>query len=529
MFSIQLIHRAFISEAEMKVVPELNAVKKDWRKVDIKIALCYPNVYRAGMTGLTVKLLYALLNARGDVLCERFFIPTMREGWRSLESNQPLNRFDIVAFTLQYEEDYPNVLRMLLESDIPLRNEDRREDDPLIIAGGPCATGNPEPMADYIDLFVIGEAEPVIDQILDEIKVSRKPRKHIENLADIKGVYLPSISDGAERAWVQNLNEAFHPLAQQIPLVEDDSPYMPIFGKAFTVEVVRGCNRSCRFCLIGHIWRPKRERSLDRVISIIDEGAKYTPVNKIVLIGASLFAYQHLEDLCEFIVSRGFELSVSSLNPEIITERLADSLRKGNQRTVTVAPDAATVKMRSVIGKRMKEDALIRAAKILLSRGVKQLKMYFIIGLPEETPEDIIAIADLSKKVADVGYGSQSIHLSINPLIPKPHTPFQRIRTPSVPYLRGCLKLVKKELKNDGRFIISTLDPRHAQIQALLSLGDREVGRAIESVARHGGGLGTWRRALKECRINLEKYIGEKSCEEPMPWDKIRIHPYIVS
>jgi len=509
----------------MRIVPELNVIKKDWRRVDVKVALCYPNVYRAGMTGLTVKLLYALLNAREDVLCERFFVPTLREGWRSLESNQPLNKFDIVAFTLQYEEDYPNVLRMLIESGIPPRRENRREDDPLIIAGGPCATGNPEPLADYIDLFVIGEAEPVMDNLLDAIKISKKPRKRIEELAGLKGVYLPDISDTAERVWVRNLDEALHPLAQQIPLVEDKSPYMPIFGRVFTVEVVRGCNRSCRFCLIGHIWRPKRERSLEKIISIIDEGTKYTPINKISLIGASLFAYHHLEDLCESIVSRGFEISISSLSPASITERLADSITRGNQRTVTVAPDAATVKMRSIIGKRMKEEDLISAAKILLSRGVKQLKMYFMIGLPEETPEDIIAIAELSKKVADAGYGSRSIHLSINPIIPKPHTPFQRIKTPSVAYLRDCLKLVRKELKSDGRFLISMLDPRHAQIQALLSLGDREVGRAIEFVARHGGGLGTWRRAFKEYRINLEKYIGEKSLEEPMPWDKIKIYP----
>jgi len=507
----------------MMIVPELNVIKKDWRKVDVKIALCYPNIYRAGMTGLTVKLLYTLLNAREDTLCERFFVPTLREGWRSLESNQPLNKFDIVAFTLQYEEDYPNVVRMLLKSGIPPRIENRREDDPLIIAGGPCATGNPEPLADYIDLFVIGEAEPVMDKILDEFKGSRRPRKRIEELADLKGVYLPNVSDTAERVWVRNLNEALHPLTQQIPLVEEESPYMPIFGKAFTVEVVRGCYRSCRFCLIGHIWRPKRERSFENLISIIDKGTKYTPVNKISLIGASLFACQHLEDLCEFIVSRGFELSVSSLNPESITERLADSLRRGNQRTVTVAPDAATVKMRSVIDKMMREEALISAAKILLSHGVKQLKMYFMIGLPEESPEDIIAIAELSKKVADVGYGSRSIHLSINPLIPKPHTPFQWIKTSSVPYLRECLKLIRKELKGDGRFIISTLDPRHAQIQALLSLGDREVGRAIEFVARRDGGLGSWRRALKECGINLERYVGEKDSREPMPWDKIKV------
>jgi len=509
----------------MTVVPELNTIKKDWRKVDVKVALCYPNTYRAGMTGLTVKLLYGLLNAREDVLCERFFVPTRREGWRSWESNQPLSRFDIIAFTLQYEEDYPNVVRMLLESDIPPRIENRRGEDPLIIAGGPCATANPEPLADYIDLFVIGEAEPVIDQLLDEIKISGKPRKRIEELTDLKGVYLPRFSDTVERVWIRNLNEAFHPLAQQVPLVEERSPYMPIFGKAFDVEVVRGCNRACRFCLIGHIWRPKRERSLENLISIINRGTKYTPVSKISLIGASLFDYQHLEDLCEAIVSRGFDLSVSSLSPGSITERLADLLAKGHQRTATVAPDVATEKMRCVTGKIVKEEALINAAKILLSGGVKRLKIYFMIGLPEETLEDVKAIAEISKKVADVGYGFRSIHLSINPLVPKPHTPFQREKTPPVSYVRSCLKLIRKELKADGRFIISTLDPRHVQIQALLSLGDREVGRAIEFVARHGVGLGTWRRALKEYRINLEKYTGKKDPEEIMPWSKIRIHP----
>jgi len=507
----------------MRVIPELNTIKKDWRRVDLRIAFCYPNIYRAGMTGLTVKLLYALLNAREDVLCERFFIPTLREGWRSLESGQPLSRFNIIAFTLQYEEDYPNVLRMLLESNIPPRRESRRDKDPLIIAGGPCAAGNPEPLADYIDLFVIGDAEPVIDLILDEIISSGRPRRSLEDLACIKGVYVPDISEGAERVWVQDLNKAPHPLAQQIPLVEDGSPYMPIFGKAFTVEVVRGCNRSCRFCLIGHICRPKRERSLEKILSIIDEGTRYTPVKKISLIGASLFDYQHLGELCESIVSRGFELSVSSLSPESITERLADSLRMGNQRTVTIAPDAATVKMRSIIGKMMKEEDLMNAAKILLDHEVRQLKMYFMIGLPEETPEDVAAIAKLSKKIADLGYGPKSIHLSINPLIPKPHTAFQRIGIASVPYLRECFKIIRRELRNDGRFTISMLDPRHAQIQALLSLGDREIGKIIEFVARHGNGLGTWRRALKEYGINLERYISEKDSEESLPWEKIKV------
>lgn len=507
----------------MEAIPELNIIKKDWRKVDVKVALCYPNVYRAGMTGLTVKLLYALFNARRDTLCERFFIPTFKEGWRSLESNQPLKRFDIVAFTIQYEWDYPNVLRMLLKSNIPLKSKERREDDPLIIAGGPCVIGNPEPLADYIDIFVIGDAEPIIDQVIDLVKLHRKPRKRMEEFADIKGIYVPSLSNETERVIVENLDEAPHPLAQQVPLVGEDSPYMPIFGKAFTVEVVRGCNRRCRFCLIGHTYYPKRERSLEKVTSIIEEGLRYTPVNKISLIGASIFEYKHLENLCEFIVSRGLEFSISSLSPKSITERLAELLRRGGQRRATIAPDGATMKTRRIIGKIMDDEEIVNAARILLSRGVKYLKMYFMIGLPGEDLEDVVAIADLSKRVADAGYGSRSVHLSINPLIPKPHTAFQWVKTPSVAYIRNCLRMIKKELGNDKRFVIDTYDPRYAQIQALLSLGDRKIGEAIDLVARWSGGLGSWRRALKKCGIRIEEYIGEKPRDKPMPWDKIKV------
>ncbi|RLI40870.1 radical SAM protein [Candidatus Bathyarchaeota archaeon] len=509
----------------MSVVPEVNVIKKDWRKVDLKVALCYPNIYRAGMSGLTVKLLYALINARGDIVCERFFIPTGRESLRSLESNQPLRKFDVVAFTLQYEEDYPNVIRMLLESGIPPRKNDRRKDDPLVIAGGPCATGNPEPLADYIDLFVIGEAEPVIYRILDEIKSFRYPRDQIEELADVKGIYLPDVTDHAERVWIRNLDDALHPLAQQIPLVDDDSPYMPIFGKTFTLEVVRGCNRGCRFCLIGHICRPKRERSLEKLKSIIDEGIEYTPANKVTLVGASLFAYKHLEDLCEYIVSRGLELSVSSLSPESITDRLAELLRLGGQRTVSIAPDAANAEMWRVIGKGMSEDSILHAAETLLDHGIRQLKMYFLVGLPGETMRDVISIARLSRRIADLGYGVRSIHLSINPLIPKPHTPFERIGISPISHLRECLRIIRRELRGDGRFIVSMLDPRHAQIQALLSLGDRRIGPAIELAAKYGGGLGAWRRAIRECRIDLEKYIRGRSDEEPLPWDKIKVSP----
>ena len=507
----------------MPFVPELNIIKKNWRSVDVTVALCYPNVYRTGMTGMTVRLLYALLNAREDVACERLFIPTRREPFRSLESNRPLKDFDVVAFTLQYEQDYVNVIRMLLESDVPPRRDDRTPKDPLIIAGGPCATENPEPLAEYVDLFAIGEAEAILDPLIDRIKEFEKPAKRIEEFADVKGVYASAVSNLVDRVWIKDLNKAPCPVAQQVPLVDHRSPYMPVFGTTFAIEAVRGCSRCCRFCLIGHIGHPKRERSLAKIEEILDEGIRYTPVKKVSLIGSGLSDHSRLEDICETIVSRGLELSIPSIRAVAVTERLAKSLAKGRQRRISLAPDGSTPRMRTIINKTMDDEQIIDAARTLLQHGVRRLKLYFVIGLPGETPEEIEAIARLSKRIADLGYGPQSVHLSINPLIPKPHTPFQWEGFAPISYIRRCLRLLRERLRGDRRFRMSRLDPRRAKIQAFLSLGDREVGTVVELAARYGGGLGAWRRALKESEVSLDKYTRRKEVDEPLPWDHIHI------
>ncbi len=507
----------------MASIHEFNVIRKNWRKTNLRIALCYPNVYRAGMTGLTIRLLYALLNIREDVVCERFFIPTLREPLLSFESNAPLSKFDVIAFTLQFEEDYPYVIKMLLDSNIPLLRKERIDTGPLVIAGGPCATANPEPLADYVDLFVIGDAEPILNASIDKIIATPNPSRHIQELCDLKSVYLPEYTDVTERAYVKNLDDAPHPLAQQIPDVVSHSPYMTVFGRCFAVETVRGCNRGCKFCLIGKIDRPLREKSISKIETIIEEGIRFTPVKKIALIGAGIFDHSHLEDICEFIVSQKLEIALPSLRPERVTERLAKLLVKGHQRTVSLAPDGATPAIWESTSKCLKEEFFIDAAKILHEKGLRRIKLYYMIGFPGETSKDLDGIVGLSKKIADAGYGPKTIHLSINPLIPKPHTSFQREKTPSIGYIRQAFRSLKQGFKGDSRIILSCMDPRRAQIQSLLSLGDRKLGKTIELRARYDHGLGGWRRALKETGISLEDYNRVKEAGEPLPWNNILI------
>ncbi|MBS7643388.1 radical SAM protein [Candidatus Bathyarchaeota archaeon] len=505
------------------LVPEINTIVKDWRRVDLRIALCYPNIYRVGMTGLSVQLLYALFNAHENVVCERFFLPTGGEQIVSLESGQLLKKFDVVAFTLQYEEDYVNVVRMLLESGIEPRAEQRKLEDPIVIGGGPCASGNPLPLSDFFDLFFIGEIEPVLGQLIDSLRGAS--RKRIADFADLPGVYLPTLpTRRAKRVWVEYLDEAPHPVAQIIPMVDEKSPYMPIFGKSFALEAVRGCGRRCRFCLIGFTGQPKRERSLKKLREIIEEGIRYTPVRKIALIGAGLSDYSRLEELCEMIISRGLEISISSLRIESITESLANLLVKGGQRTLTFAPEAGTPRLREAIGKRVSDEAIIDAARIALQTGFRNIKLYFMIGLPGETLGDVEAIVELTRRIADQGFGLRSVRISVNPFVPKPHTPFQWEPYAGVEYLRECMKLIRRRLASDRRIEIEGVDPRNAQIQALLSLGDRKVGRAIEIVARLGNSLGAWRRAIATTKLNLESYIYQrKSLEARLPLDVIDI------
>jgi len=503
-------------------IRELNAVKKDWRSVDLRVALCYPNVYRAGMSGLTIQLLYALLNSREDVACERFFLPQRGVPILSLESRQPLNRFDVIAFTLQYEEDYANAVRMLIEAGIPPQAARRTEVNPLVIGGGPCPTANPAPLSSFFDFLLVGEVEPVLDKIIDILK-DRSARRDPSVLSGLPGVYAPAAGETeVSRAFVRDLSLCPHPVRQVMPIT-DGNRLTLVFGKALIVEAARGCDRGCRFCLIGHTGRPMRERSIAHLTKIIEEGVEGSRVRKVALIGAGLSDHSQLEDICEFVVSKELGLSIPSLRAEAVTERLMKSLVKGGQRSIALAPEAGSERLRQLVNKDVDDESIIDAARLALRSGIRQLKLYFLLGLPAENLEDVASIIDLSKRIGDAGFGRRAVRLSVNPFVPKAQTPFQWSPLADVAYLQSCFGRIRHELCKDPRFEVEGTNPRHAEIQALLSTGGPELGKIIEFVARRGGGIESWKIGLKSIGLDMSSVHTPKIHDAELPWRGVNV------
>ncbi|MEM2144194.1 MAG: radical SAM protein [Candidatus Jordarchaeaceae archaeon] len=504
-------------------ISEINVIRKDFRKVDIRFALAYPSEYQVGMSCLGFHTLYAMLNSRPDVACERVF-----NSWNtppfSIESRQPLKNFDVVGFSLQFETDYTNVLRMISNTGIPLCSRDRNKNHPLIIAGGPCALENPKPLSEYVDLFLLGDAEPVIDDLLDTYLEGNLSRQNLETLSELPGIYVPQFSkEPVKKIWCKSLKEAYRPVTQVIPQVEDNNPLMPVFGKTLLLEIARGCEWGCRFCLIGYTGRPMRNLDLKTALSTIEEGVERSSVRKVTLIAPSLSRYKDLVELSWSIVNLGLELSVSSLRVDNISDELIEALAIGGQRTATLAPEAGTERLRETQNKGFRDDEIFSAAEMICEK-LQNLKMYFILGLPTEEKADLDGIVNLVSRIGALGFPSQGVRLSINPFVPKPHTPFMWEPQPPIEYFREGLKFISSELRGNPRISIEGLDPRWGVIEALLSLGDNSLGKAIELSSLYGGGLGAWRRALKETKISIREIVGaERNPEAEYPWNIVDV------
>lgn len=496
---------------------EFNSILKNSSRVDVLFGYCYPSTYRAGMTGLALQILYSALNARDDTSCERYFRHQTQSPALSVESNRPLRDNHIIGFTLTYEEDILNLIQMLIISKIPVLVEDRTDNDPIVIIGGPVVSSNPEPYVYFADAFVIGEGDLVIHDIVDIVKTAGSRDESIEALAEIEGVYVPTAKPSSvSHITIADLDSLEYPTAQVIPDVEEGAKLEPVFGKSFLLEVTRGCGHSCKFCLVGHICKPRRTRSLERLQDLVEQGIERTPTNKVSLIGSSLGDLDGLEELVCWMVTNGMDVSVPSLRADSISRNLLDCLVKGGQRTLTIAPETGSSKLRKSMGKGLTDSEIEMAIKIAESAGYNSLKLYFIIGLPGETEEDIHSTV---KMIQDIAKNStMKITASVNPFVPKARTRWELEPQLDLETLRATFRNIENALRNIPRLTLESLDLRSARIQAALSIGDRSLGKVIHTAAIYGG-YGGWRRAEKETGISLLSLASDPNrFSKGIPW-----------
>lgn len=540
---------------------EFNSVRKDHASVDVRFALAFPDTYEIGMSNLGVRILYHVLNKKDDVVAERVFAPwvDMESEMRrrniplfALESRAPLRDFDIVGFSLGYELTFTNVLNMLDLAGIPVLASERSDEDPLVIAGG-CCTFNPEPMADFIDAFVIGEGEEVIHEVIDVFRAyrSRGRDELLRILGGVPGVYVPSLyevsynPDGTVREvhpvedgipsvitkrLVWNLDEAEYPEAPVMPFVETVHDRIPL-------EVMRGCSRGCRFCQAGMIYRPVRQRSHDRLVTLAEQMFRKTGYDEISLLSLSTADYRGIEDLVRDLIGRYEDrrvgLSLPSIRADAPCVELASEIQKVRKSGLTFAPEAGTQRLRDVIDKNVTEDDLLSAADAAFRCGWRRIKLYFMIGLPTETDEDIVGIARLASEVAKVGLRMRvrpEISVSVSSFVPKPHTPFQWRAQDTVDEIERKQEILKSAFR--GKHLsLSWHDSRTSHLEGILSRGDRRLGKAILGAWRMGCRFDAWQEhfdynkwmdALREQGLQPGFYANRRrEYDEVLPWDHI--------
>lgn len=478
---------------------EKNIFQKNFKEVQIRFGLAYPNIYQTAMSSLGYNILYNALNEREDTWCERIIFPNTK----SIESNTPSKYFDILSFSLQFEEDYFNVLKMLNDAEIPLKRKDRSESDPLIIAGGPCATANPMPLSDYIDIFVIGEGEHLLNNIIDTYQ--NMPNKNLKEFLNLPGVYIPEYDNKTKIEIINDMNDAYH-ITQPVISKSDDDSNLNIFNNSIMLNVSRGCTRGCRFCMSGYLYRPMRQTDWKKLIDIANETRTNTGLNKITLIGAAVSDYSNLEELITGLESEGFQISTPSLRIESITKETLETLKKSGLKTITLAPESIP-RLRKVINKEILEEKIFTVIKNAVELDFN-IKLYFLIGIPGESADDIHDLCEYMKKIAEMHYNVKNVKFSVNPLIPKPQTPLQW-----EPYdfkdIKKKTRYIKKEMKN---YNIKCESPKKGLIQYILSCGNRAIGAKIEKSITQTPTLKEW----KELTPNY-------NLDDELPWDNIDI------
>ena len=514
----------------------------------LRVALAFPNTYFVGMSNLGFQTVYALFNAEDGIVCERTFLPPKSElealrasgsGLVTLESQAPVGEFDIFALSVSFEWDYTNVLTLLRLAGIPLRAADRTAHDPIVMIGGAVTFVNPEPLAPFADIIAAGEGEALIPPLVQAFREATDRTDMLRRLVSERGFYVPAFydvryaDDGTIEAFVTREGTAAPPVVRKAALRTTDAVDPPAtriftpeteFGSRFLVEVVRGCANLCRFCWAGYNYLPVRSFPKDRILDLARQARSYS--DRVGLVSIALCDHPQIEEILTQLVEMGYTISPASLRLDDLTPTILRLLRESGERTITIAPETGSDRLRRVINKTMTNDEILAAADAIFATGFENLKLYFMLGIPTETDEDLVAIRELTLQLREImmkharprGQVGRIVG-SVNPLVPKPGTAYQWLPMEDDASIERKIRRMRSLTADIDNVYFNIKSERHSFYQALLSLGDRRVAPAIEAAERNGG---NWRAAVKEAGVDADFYVfRDRSRDRVLPWDII--------